>query len=509
MAIETLKENLCVNQIIGKAKENIIAEGDVIIPDIKPDILSTINTNGTICIYKKEIMDGKIRIDGGVQVYIMYLADDENGNIRGINTVIDFTKVIDMEKANPNMNLEANIFLKDIECKILNGRKVNIKANIEASLGVYLNEDIEFIKEIENRSDIQVLNNSTSIDSLLGCGNTKVYAKDTISFENTDNLVEIMKLNINLINKEVKTSYNKILAKADMCVNITYLTDDNRVNEVKWQIPVMGFIDMQNISDDNLCNINYEIKNILIKPNNMEEHSIYVEVELELTCNVYEKKQLDIIQDLYSPCEKLDINQKNITVMQDKVNVKNNCTIKEKLVIPELINNKICSTEVCPTIIKENVYNDKIFLDGELKVKFMYASSATNRIDTKVYTIPFNTSIECTGISNNSNIDSNIDIVTQDFVIMPDGSIEANIALEISIDTSKMMEVRVIDNLEVCENDDENIYSMVVYFVKPGDTLWNIAKRFRSTIKAIALVNGIEDENKINVGQQLFIPKFV
>ena len=58
MAIETLKENLCVNQIIGKAKENIIAEGDVIIPDIKPDILSTINTNGTVCIYKKEILDG-------------------------------------------------------------------------------------------------------------------------------------------------------------------------------------------------------------------------------------------------------------------------------------------------------------------------------------------------------------------------------------------------------------------------------------------------------------------
>ena len=139
MAIEALKENLCVNQIIGKAKENIVAEGDVIIPDIKPDILSTINTSGTICIYKKEVLEGKIRIDGGVQVYIMYLADDENSNVRGINTVIDFTKVIDMEKATPNMNLETDISLRDIECKILNGRKVNIKVNIDASVNVYSN----------------------------------------------------------------------------------------------------------------------------------------------------------------------------------------------------------------------------------------------------------------------------------------------------------------------------------------------------------------------------------
>ena len=509
MAIETLKENLCVNQIIGKAKENIVAEGDVIIPDIKPDILSTINTNGTVCIYKKEVLDGKIRIDGGVQVYIMYLADDENGNVRGINTVIDFTKVIDMEKANPGMNMESNVVLRDIECKILNGRKVSVKATIEANVSIYSNENIEFIKEIENRSDIQILNNSATIDSLLGTGSTKVYAKDTVSFENTDNLVEIMKTNINLINKEVKTSYNKILAKADMCISIVYLTEDNRINEVKWQIPVMGFIDMQNISDDNLCNVNYEVKNVLLKPNSVEEHSIFVEVELEISCNVYEKKQLDIIQDLYSPCEKLNINQKNITVMQDKKNCKDKYVIKEKLMIPELHNNKICSTEVCPKIIKENVYNDRIMLEGELQVNFMYISSVTNRVDTKIQIIPFNTSIECPGVSNNSNVNTNIEVLTQDFMVMPDNSIETNIELEISVDVSKMMEVRVIDNLEVCDNDDENIYSIVVYFVKPGDTLWNIAKRFRSTIRAIASVNGIEDEDKINVGQQLFIPKFV
>ncbi len=509
MAIETLKENLSVNQIIGKAKEIIIAEGDAIIPDIKPDILSTINTNGTVCIYKKEVLEGKIRIDGGVQVYIMYLADDEKSNIRGINTVIDFTKVIDMENANSNMNMESNINLRDIECKILNGRKISIKANIDVDINLYSNENIEFIKEIENRKDIQILNTMTTIDSLLGTGNTKVYAKDTINIQNTDNLVEILKFNINLTNKEIKISYNKILAKSDLQVNIVYLTDDNRVNEVKWQIPVMGFIDMQNISDENLCNLNYEVKNILVKPNSSEEHSIYVEIEFEIFCNVYEKKELNIIQDLYSPSESININQKNITVMQDKKNAKNTCKIKEKIVIPELHNSKISNTEICPRIIKQNIYNDRIMYEGELDVKFMYLSNVTNMIDIKTQTISFNTNIECQGISPTSNLITQTDISTQDFVVMPDGSIEANIELIINCDISKMMEVKVIDNLEVLENNDENIYSIVVYFVKPGDTLWNIAKKFKSTIKAIASVNGIEDEDKINIGQQLFIPKFV
>ena len=93
--------------------------------------------------------------------------------------------------------------------------------------------------------------------------------------------------------------------------------------------------------------------------------------------------------------------------------------------------------------------------------------------------------------------------------MMSDGTIEISADLNVITDICKMMEVSVIDNVETCDSNEENIYSIVVYFVKPGDTLWNIAKKFKSTITAIASVNGIEDENKINVGQQLFIPKFV
>ena len=71
--------------------------------------------------------------------------------------------------------------------------------------------------------------------------------------------------------------------------------------------------------------------------------------------------------------------------------------------------------------------------------------------------------------------------------------------------------INIIDNVEVSEdkNDSEEDYdSLIMYVVKPGDTLWKIAKRFNSTIDEIKRMNGIEDENQINVGQKIFIPKF-
>ena len=89
MQVDVTKENFVLNKIVGQKSETIVVEGDMIVPDVKPDILNTINTVGNVCIYKKEVLDGKIRIDGDVNVYVIYLADNEEEATRSLNTSID------------------------------------------------------------------------------------------------------------------------------------------------------------------------------------------------------------------------------------------------------------------------------------------------------------------------------------------------------------------------------------------------------------------------------------
>ena len=59
------------------------------------------------------------------------------------------------------------------------------------------------------------------------------------------------------------------------------------------------------------------------------------------------------------------------------------------------------------------------------------------------------------------------------------------------------------------KQEDLEDYSVVIYVVKSGDTLWKIAKRFGSTVDDIARVNGMENPNKINIGEKIYIPKYV
>lgn len=404
------------------------------------------------------------------------------------------------------MEVDENVNIKKIETKILNSRKINIKIILEVETKVYSNDNLQIVCGVNNLEDIQILNSQKMVNSLVGEGNTKIYAKDTINIDNTEDLAEIMKVDIKILNKDIKLSYNKVLAKADAEISVLYLTEDNRIKNMNARIPIMGFVDIENISDDNECDVEYKIKNIIIKPNNGDEHSIYVEIEIEIVCFAYESRNINLIEDLYSISSDLNYTQKEITATVEKRNIKDVCNINEQVIIPEIENNQLYSVATNPNIQNITIRNGKIIYEGEINLEFFY--EVNNGMNSSNIQIPFNFEINSKKINENCNIDTNIDIKRDDFVVN-EGTINTSLELEFNISIRNSEKLNIIDEINIEENRDNSIYSMVIYFVRPGDTLWKIAKKFRSTMEDIAKVNGIEDKNEIYPGQQLYIPKFI
>ncbi len=510
MLLDTNKESLCINQIVEEKEKTVNIEGDMIIPDVKPDILSSVNTSGNVCIYKKEILDGKIRIDGSININVIYLPEnqDERNGIRGLTTSLDFTEIVDLEKARVGMNSKEDIQIQDIECKVLNGRKINLKVCLKIKTVVYSNENISIIKEVNNMENLQKLSSNIKINSLIGEGSTKIFAKDTINIDNIDNLVEILKTDVQITNKDMKISYNKVLAKADLDVKMLYLTEDDRIGRVNGKIPIMGFIDIPNIADENICDLNYYIKNLIVKSNSIEEHSVYIEAQIVIDCFAYETKEIDVIKDLYSPCENIVINKKTIRAMMEKEKLKDVCMVNEQVQIPEMTNNRLYDVEIIPRITTQTELGNQILYEGEIGLNFIYEGDSQLTLNTRKENIKFSfkTSINDTKMSR--NIQTDIEIKDSNFIVQ-NGNIECKLQLEFNIDIANNTNIDIIDTVDIEEDKKQRSYSMVIYFVKKGDTLWNIAKKFKSTVEDIVRVNKIEDPNVIMEGMQLFIPKYV
>ena len=107
--INPVRENLRINKLVKEQKEIIFVEGDMIVPDSKPDILNTICTSGVVSIYKKEVQDEKIRLDGCINTYIMYMPDGTEDTVRGLNTTLDFSENINVSDCKEGMNVITNV----------------------------------------------------------------------------------------------------------------------------------------------------------------------------------------------------------------------------------------------------------------------------------------------------------------------------------------------------------------------------------------------------------------
>ena len=525
MEINITKEALNVNKVVCEKKEIINIQGDMIVPDSKPDILNTINTSGNVCIYKKEVMEGKIKIDGNILAYIMYLADSnadndsnrnaqnsvESGarvdNIRGINTNLDFSETFNIPELETGMNVDVVPSIKSIECKVINGRKIGIKVILEIGMKVYSKETVEIVTDL-NDKNIQMLSKNMKVNSLVGDGMTKASVKENISIPSTDNLAEILSAQICLVDKDIKISYNKVLAKSEVEIKMVYLTEEGRICTTRSRVPLVGFIDMPNIKEENICETTYIIKNIIIKPNSVEEHSVYIELEVEISCMAYEEKEIKTIQDMYCPGEKMNFDKTMVNTITNKQCKRNMCNIREKMNVPELEKGDIIDVEINPIINKENRLNGKIVFEGELELNFIFTDHSTVGINTKKVTIPFEQAVDEIDTSENCRAETNIEVNSQEFLNQI-GVVSANVDLNFETDTYSNSAIPVINNITM--EDEENLedYSVIIYVVKSGDTLWKIAKRFGSTVDDIVRVNGIERPDRINVGEKIYIPRYV
>ena len=507
MIVDTIKDNLCVNKLITTKKEIIMVEGDMIVPDLKPDVLNIICTSGVVCLNKKDIFEDRIRLDGNIDTNIMYIADDEKDNVRGLSTCLSFSENIQVAECNEEMNCKLSANLKSIEAQIINGRKVGIKAALEVEIKVYATENIEIVKEVKDAQDIEMLKKDISINSLVGKGSTKIYAKDTISIERTDNLAEILKSNVNICNKDIKLSYNKILTKAEAEVKLMYLTEDNRIEKVESKIPVVGFIDIQNVTEGNICDVDYEIRNIILKPNPAEEHSVYFEMEVEANSMVYEEKSVNIIKDLYSPSELLEINKRKMNLMREKNSLKINKDISEKVALDGIDNKSIIDVDINPVIEKQEDKDNRCLVQGNVELTFVLSNDELE-MNIRKERVPFEIITE--EINNIGNIEKNIsiEISEKNFIIQEGGVVTVNLGMLIDIEYYRNMPIELINEINANGERETQDYSILMYIVKKGDSLWEIAKKFGSTVEDIATLNGIEDENSINIGQKIFIPNY-
>lgn len=488
------KNRITINKRTLEKSKKFEVYGDIIVPDIKPDIVNIINTNANTYIYKTEISDGKVRVDGNIDAFVIYLAD--NGETRSISITLNFSEFIEDSSILSGMKTKEKTTLLEIESKILNERKISVKAQIDVKAEMWEKEDIEFVNANDEMIDVQKLEERLEVKSCVGENISKASIKENIKANGESKIADILKTNVNLCNLENKISYNKVLAKADANISILYLSEENNIEKLETTIPVMTFIDIQNVSDTNTCLAEYTIRNMLYKIDVKESLNVEVQIEYDVDCTVYENKEINVIQDMYSTKSEIVFNQKEALIMLANEEEKEIVKVEDKVLVENI--NSIYDVCFTPVINNKIVNGDIINYEAEVLVDILFEADNRNGINFQRVNVPF------VFRSKKEIESSDLIIETQNFGINNE-YINCNLEINIRSQEMNMRKINIIDNIESKENSEEDEYKMIVYFVKKGDTIWSIAKKFKVYMENIIKLNNLENPDKINVGDRLYI----
>ena len=96
---------------------------------------------------------------------------------------------------------------------------------------------------------------------------------------------------------------------------------------------------------------------------------------------------------------------------------------------------------------------------------------------------------------------------------MADGNeIEIRASVGLNLLAVSKEEVFVIDKVEEKPLDMKKIQAMpgiLIYMVKPGDELWDIARRYHTSVEEIRELNGLNENQELSPGTPILVVKKV
>ena len=103
--------------------------------------------------------------------------------------------------------------------------------------------------------------------------------------------------------------------------------------------------------------------------------------------------------------------------------------------------------------------------------------------------------------------DINVEVAHQSYNITMTGEIEVRVSL--IFDAKAISKNNAMLAVNVFADNDTPLdvrHGIIIYFVRPGDTIWKIAKRYNVPPQLITQINQLENPDVLNIGQRLLIP---
>ena len=488
------------------------ADGDLIVPDIKPDILKILQVDGRVILTDEDISDGRLSVEGKVLFKVLYIPDRENEKINCLEKSIDFSCNIDRPEITSQMIYGLCADIDRIDFHAVNSRKLRIKASVSIGYDIKLPKEFAIPVEIEDAPQMQLQKKSVSLYHISENSKRDFMLKESMEIPSGQTSIEnLLRTDVAIKDKEQKIISGRIVTKGICNLCVLYTDPAGEIKFTEADIPFTEIFECDDIEENARCEIDYTVGEVhtgISADSDGDMRIIDLEISVQAAITASELLETEMICDCYMPgCETLlsveEPELDNVCAFgSGQLTLRDQASPSKNGPAMKGIYSVVTKTNVRST----NVMRDKTAVEGSVTCYILYLSESD---DSPVYScakeIPFSHTIETPGSMPDMACEIKAEATHTGYSLNSAGDAEIRCILSLGVRVLKKEQLRLIEAVDTTPCDPSRRKGIIIYFVQPGEGLWDIAKHFRVNADTVLSLNDLEG-SEIKPGVRLIGP---
>jgi LysM repeat protein len=329
---------------------------------------------------------------------------------------------------------------------------------------------------------------------------------------------KILRSDFKVIVKEEKAIEGKVEVTGMLGVDILYkaAAEEDQLQYQEFEIPFTQYIEIPAAEKNMECATDNTLQECYLEvgeDSNGERRVLNAYMILGMGARVFKDTEQDVVVDAYSPTNIVDIEKNMISVNEFIGKGRSNVVVKETMGIkhgdPEI--EKVCYVNVMPIVNEVKLLDDRVLLEGIMECTAVYRTSySAEPMCSMTEQIPFRHFVDINGVRLGMPCTVKCSADSVNFTQINNEVIELRVVVGVYAEAVKHIEKKLVEKVDVVEGvsiDYGRIPAVTIYMVQKGDTLWSIAKRYNTTVDALAKLNNIDNPSRVTNGTQIMILK--
>lgn len=504
MDITLKKENYKLLQIVKDNSIEECVEADFSLPEYMPEILRIIKSTAQPKVNSCKAVGERVTVDGECELRMIYTAED--GCLYSFSQSRPFTRHCENNVFNDATDINCEASVSYVNCRATGTKRAEVKAGLVIKINAYL-EEAEEIISIEEGLIEKKCKPIRAMSS--GCKKTRAF-----SMSDTANLsvpcAFILSSRASAVCTEIKKISNKIMVKGDAVVEVTYVNADDKscTESIRHTLPINQILEFDGMDErfTGGVSLNVSAVDVMLKSEQDGRGSAFdIGLSIDASASMWEEKELLVINDAYAVGSCIDLKKQAYMFFTPLDEIRDTYVFRESFQVSgEGVSRVMGSTcELTNALAKKE--DGALFITASLCLSVLIKDSSGSISNiNKILDVKYEKKADYE--ENDVFCLPNINVFSLDCVEKGNNSIDVRAELNISASVFGREFIDTVTDIKESENQPvRNSNAITVYFPEESESLWSIARRYNTTVNAIAEENGLEGDTTEGL-KILFIP---